>query len=191
MLTGNEIINTINSRRIQRFLSTSEIMEITGMSKRSIKYRMLKIKAKYEGVPSLLKKENRQWLIHLTLVDEFLPLYNLKSKTPYTLDWQSIATWNPLLNYDVEYHVELVKQIKVLLPENIISYAVELDSREINHTHLISDAEPQILDEAVKKTLKKFIGNPKVYRCEVAPIINKYCIVEYMKKAPMASGFFD
>jgi hypothetical protein len=161
------------------------------MSKRSIKYRMLKVKKKYESIPSLLKKENRQWLIHLTLVDEFLPVYNLKSKTPYTLDWKSVATWNPLLAYDVEYHVELVQQIKVLLPENIISYAVELDSREINHTHLISDAEPEILDEAVKKTLKKFIGNPKEYRLEVAPIMNKYCIVEYMKKAPMASGFFD
>jgi hypothetical protein len=121
-------------------------------------------------------------------VEEFQPKYHLKTKTIYNYRWQSMATWNPLYNYDTAYHVELVREIKRQLPDNVISYSVELDGRGVNHTHLISDAGTHELNEAVSSTLSKYIENQKELRMLVQPIINKFSAVDYLQKMPRTSG---
>lgn len=184
----NQLINKTNSSRMKLFYNLSELEQEIGMSNRAVKYRMLYVKKKYKDVPSLLSKKNREWHIHYTLLDEFLPKYNLKNKNIYTFNWISMATWNPKFNYDIKYHVEIVNQIKKELPENTISYAVELDSRGFYHTHLISDAETSTLRNAVNSTLLKYVENPKEIQALVEPIIKKCSAVTYLRKNPQACG---
>jgi hypothetical protein len=186
-----KLLNETNDTRLKIYFSLSELKEITGLSIRALKYRMLKIKLKYEGVPSLLYKKCRTWNIHYTVIKEFFPQYNTKVKTLYTYDWVSMATWNPLFNYDINYHLELVNQIKSKLPNHTISYAVEIDNRGVNHTHLISDADTKDLDNAVTSTIREYIENPYECRIEIEPIQNKYSAVEYLKKAPLSSGLLQ
>jgi len=187
----NELINETNDTRLKVYFNLTELKNITGMSIRALKYRMLIVKKKYEGVPALLNMKNRTWKIHYTIVNEFEPKYNLKNKTIHTYNWTSMATWNPKNNYDTSYHIEFVNQIKTQLPYNVISYTVEVDGRGVNHTHLISDAETLELNKAVTSTLSKFIEDSKEYRIQVEPILNKYSAVEYLRKAPLASGIIQ
>jgi hypothetical protein len=184
----NELINETNSNRIKKYYNLSQLEELTGMSIRALKYRMLDVKEKYKYIPSLLAKKNRQWQIHYTIVKEFEPKYNTKTKTIYTYNWVSMATWNPLYNYDIKYHVEVVNQIKKELPDNTILYSVEADNRNINHTHIVSDADTDELNKAVTSTLKRYIENEKEIRVLVESVYNKFSTIEYIKKAPLTSG---
>jgi hypothetical protein len=184
----SEIINETNSNRIKKYYNLSQLEELTGMSIRSLKYRMLDVKQKYKDIPMLLSKRQRKWQIHYTIVHEFHPKYNLKEKTIYTSDWTSMATWNPKDNYDKEYHIELINQIKQRLPNKTIAYTIELDRRNIHHTHIISDAKTEELNVAVTDTFKTFIGNTKETQILVAPLYDKFRAIEYIKKAPQSSG---
>lgn len=184
----NTLINKTNDNRIKVYYNLSELERLTGLSIRALKYRMLDVKKKYNGVPSLLSKKNREWQIHYTIVDEFNPKYKTKNRNVETYDLQSMATWNPKFNYDVKYHLELIKEIKSQLPKNIISYAVELDKREINHTHIVSDADVYSLNAAINNTIRKYLLNDNEIQILVEPIRNKHETVEYIKKAPKISG---
>jgi hypothetical protein len=183
-----ELINETNEKRIKVYYCLSELEKITGMSTRALKYRMLEVKAKYHDVPSLLNKKDRKWQIHYTIVDEFKPIYNTKNRTIETFDLKSIATWNPKYNYEVNYHLELIKEVKQQLPKKILIYTVEVDSRGINHTHMVSDAETNELNNAVMTTLEKYFLDKNEIQIKVDPIINKFSTVEYIKKAPILFG---
>ena len=181
-------LDTTNDKRLKLYFNLTELMSITGLSIRTLKYRMAIVKKKYINIPSLLSKKRIEWQIHYSLIKEFMPKYNIKTKTLHNYNWESTATWNPQYNYDVEYHTEIVNQIKAQLPNNILSYAVETDSRGINHTHVISDAQKHELYKAVSSTILKFIENPKECQIYCETIHNKYSAVEYIKKAPLKNG---
>ena len=53
----NELINNANSKRYKTYYKLNQLPEITGLSIRMLKYKMVKIKEKYNGVTSLLYKE--------------------------------------------------------------------------------------------------------------------------------------
>lgn len=184
----NTLINKTNSNRLKVYYNLSELERLTGLSIRALKYRMLHVKKKYNGVPSLLSKKNREWQIHYTLVYEFNPKYKTKNRVVETYDLKASATWNPKFNYDVKYHFELIKEIKSQLPKNIISYAVERDKRGVIHTHLLSDADVYSLNAAINNSIRKYLLDDNEIQILVEPIRNKQSSVEYMKKAPIISG---
>lgn len=194
IMKNENIVNEINKSKVKIFFKLNQLPEITGLKIRALKYRMVEIKNKYANIPSLLKKEGRYWQIHYTIIDEFLPKKTRKQTNIYTFDWQNLVTWNPLKNYDVAYHVELVHQIKKQLPNNTILYAVETDLRNINHIHFITDAQKDELETVVNNTLQLYlthkIGNKlnKEYYLEINKIFNKYNLVSYLRKAPLANG---
>jgi len=184
----DNLINQTNESRIKVYYNLAELEKLTGMSIRALKYRMLEVKNKYKDVPTLLSKKYRQWHIHYTIVDEFMPKYNTKGRTIETFDLKTIATWNPQFNYDVKFHLQLIKEIKEQLPTNLITYTVELDSRGYNHTHFVSDADPNKVHLAIKKTFGKYLLGKTDIQFEIEPIKNKFSTMEYIKKAPIASG---
>ncbi len=184
------LLNKTNNKRIKVYYNLSELEELTGMCLRALKYRMLYVKHKYHDVPSLLTKKDRQWQIHYTIVNEFEPKYILKAKTEtiYNQNWVSMASWNPITNYDTQYHIELVKQIKEQLPNNTILYTIESDGRNINHTHIVSNAKVEDLNNAVTSTISKYIENKREVRVQVESVRKKFATIEYLRKAPLASG---
>jgi hypothetical protein len=183
-----ELLNEANEGRIKLYYNLAELETLTGMCSRALKYRMLDVKKKYKDVPMLLSKKYRQWYIHYTLVDEFKPKYKTKNRTVATYDLKTLATWNPKYNYDVKYHLQLIKEIKESLPAKLITYTVETDNRGYNHTHLVSDADVYEVHCAIEKTLNKYLLNKGEIQFKIEPITNKYSTVEYIKKAPLAYG---
>jgi hypothetical protein len=184
----DKLLSEANSNRIKTYYNLTELAEITGMCLRALKYRMINVKKKYNDVTMLLNKKNREWQIHYTIIKEFEPRYKVKNSTIYNFNWVSMATWNPKFNYDIKYHVHIVDEVKKQLPNNTIFYAVEVDGRGLNHTHLISDAQTPLLNEVVTSTIRKYIDDEKECQILVELIHNKYSSVEYLRKKPLASA---
>ena len=113
---SKEIINQINSGRAKIYYQLNQLEGLTGMSTRSLKYRMKEVKVKYSGVSHLLHRNGRAWEIHYTLIDEFLPKYNKKQTTIDNHKWETLLTWNTKDSYDIKYHIQLIHEVKQKLP---------------------------------------------------------------------------
>lgn len=183
-----ELINETNENRIKQYFNLTQLSEITGLGTRALKYRMLQVKEKYKDVPALLKKEGRNWNIHYTIINEFLPKYKTSNTTIYNFDWKSMCTWNTKFNYDFEYHKQIITEIKQELPNTKIIYAIEQDGRGINHVHLIADVLTDIVFSVTQKVLGQYMDIPTDCRIQTSTVLNRYSIIEYVKKATNNSG---
>ncbi len=161
------------------------------MSLRSLKYRMKEVKIKYNDIPMLLHKVGKYWQIHYTIVEEFKPKYTMSYTKLFDHHWTSFCTWNPKFNYDIDYHVELVYEIKKEAPNNSFAYVIEQDNRNFNHTHLISDLPKEKLDEIVLRVLSTYIENPKEIQIKTEKINNRHNVVTYLLKTANKSGIIN
>lgn len=192
-----ELLDRLNSGKVKKFFKLKQLKEITGLKDRALKYRMVDVKNKYAGIPSLLNRTGRSWQIHYSIVYEFFPKTKRVDTTVYTYPWANIVSWNPENNYDAAYHEELIQQIKGQLPSSKILYAIEMDKRQVKHVHFITDASKSDLEKAVNDTLNVFMSHKiantvrKEYKLEINKIYHKYNVVDYLRKAPLASGIIN
>lgn len=175
------IINNINEGRVKIYYQLNQLEAITGLSIRTLKYRMKTVKEKYKGVNSLLYKDGKRWMIHYTIIDEFMPLYKPRITTVDNHPWSTIVTWNPADSYDVKYHEQLINEVKTQLPELNVAYVIEQDGRGINHLHCLTDGEPFETSVPVENVLNKYMDS-KDYRLQVNKINNLSSTVSYLKK---------
>ncbi|PJE44561.1 MAG: hypothetical protein CUR32_03005 [Flavobacterium sp.] len=185
-----KLINDSNKKRSNIYYQLNQLTTITGLSLRMLKYKMLNVKEKYAGVTNLLKKEGKCWQIHHSIINEFMPINKRKSMDDSNCRWLSFVTWNPIQNYDADYHVELVKEIKSNLPTNTIKYTIELDRRGFNHVHFVSDAAPSKTKKIVDEVLLKYFKWFEVMY-QVTEIKNIYSSDEYLQKAPVRNGILQ
>lgn len=183
----DKLIEECNSKRSNIYYRLNQLGSITGLSPRMLKYKMQVIKQKYQNVPSLLCKVGRKYRIHISIINEFLPIRNRKNRTVTTYKWKSFATWNMAGSYDKEYHQQLIKEVKEELPTDYFNYTIETDSRGFNHVHLMTDATTLELTNAIRLVLGKYLSIDE-YRLQVNNINNKYSSVQYLGKAPVTSG---
>ena len=61
-------LDTINDSRLKIHFNLTELMSITGLSIRTLKYRMKEVKKKYINIPSLLSKKRIE-CGHFTVID--------------------------------------------------------------------------------------------------------------------------
>ncbi len=181
-------INEINKTRIKLYYNLSELIPITGLKTRTLKYRMLEIKEKYIDVPNLLRREGRSWKIHYTIINEFMPKYSPTTKTIYNENWTSTSTWNPKHNYTGDYHSHLVNEIKSLLPEDKLVYTIETDKRGVHHVHLMCTAKTLDLANAVETVLGRYLDLKRECMIQTTKIHNKYSLFEYLRKASLGGA---
>jgi len=177
-----ELINEASKDKVQTFYQLNELKRITGLSIRTLKYRMVDVRRRYEGINSLLFKDGRRWQIHYSLLDEFMPLYKKKNTTILNYQWETMLTWNTLQPYDVGYHSYLINEIKDKTPNLNIAYCIEQDSRGVNHLHALFDGHVDEVKYQVHSTLNKYM-DCKDYKSQLAAINNKYCSINYLQKA--------
>ena len=178
----NELLDKINSGRIKIHYKLNELVEITGLCNRSLKYRMKAVKEKYDNVPSLLRKKGREWMIHYTILDEFMPKYQKHETNIYNHKWETLVTWNLKNNYEVKYHVELIEQIKGNLPACNIAYVIEQDARGFNHLHAIVDEDNDNVEKVVNAVLSRYLEKTD-YKSQIEKINNKSSITTYLQKS--------
>lgn len=186
-LEYEKLIEECNGKRSNIYYRLNQLGSITGLSPRMLKYKMKLVKEKYQNVPSLLSKEGRSYKIHMSIVNEFLPIRKRNNKTVANYHWKSFATWNMLANYDAAYHQQLIHEIKSELPTYYFHYTIEADGRNFNHVHLVTDANSIELSDTIRLVLGKYLSL-KDYRLQVNSINNKYSAVQYLGKSPLNSG---
>ena len=65
-------------KKTKTYYSSSEIMKLYDISERTLRYRLVELKKKYKGQPSLLSKQNKKWRIHNSILEHFAPKRNNK-----------------------------------------------------------------------------------------------------------------
>lgn len=183
----NNLINQCNDKRSNIYYQLNQLNELTGLSTRMLKYKMVLVKKKYDGVPTILKKIGSKWQIHHSIISEFMPVNKRKSYNENNYDWKTFVSWNPYQNYDSDYHFELIKEMKQKLPVSAIKYTIELDGRGFNHVHFITDATLPDAKMMVENILFKYFSWHEI-SFQVAKINNKFCSVSYTQKAPVKIG---
>jgi hypothetical protein len=176
-----KIINELNGTRAKIYYQLNQLEKKTGMSIRTLKYRMKLVKEKYSNMPNLLKRNGKAWQIHYTLIDEFMPKYKKQQTNLYNHKWETFLTWNMKDDYDVHYHIRLINEIKVEIPYANIAYVVEMDGRGFNHIHAITDAYRDNVEVATSKVLDKYLDLNQ-YRCQVEKINNTSSATSYLSK---------
>jgi len=171
----------------KEYYQLNQLDRITGLSRRMLFYKMKDVKEKFKDNYRLLHKTGKSWQIHYTIIDEFMPIKRRLANPKSLENWQTFVTWNPLEDYSVEYHYQLIQEIKERLPDTKIKYAIELDKRGNHHTHFICDAVHSRTKKAVKAVLDKYFKWFEV-ECKVGEINNKFCSSTYILKAPLKSG---
>lgn len=182
------VINEINKTRIKLYYNLNELIPITGLKTRALKYRMLEVKEKYTDIPNLLRKVGRSWKIHYTLIIEFMPKYSPNTKTIFNENWTSTSTWNLKNNYTVDYHKQIVNEIKALLPGHKIAYTIEADNRGVHHTHIMSTANTNDLALTVESVLSQYLDLKYECHIQTNKINNKYSLLEYLRKASLCGA---
>lgn len=186
----NTKIKTSNDRNRVRhsvYYKLNQLNSLTGLSSRMLKYKMLKIKNKYTDAPRLLRKDGKSWQIHYSIINEFMPIKRRKSNPISNDNWLSFVTWNPFDNYHVDYHYELIKEIKSEVSESKIRYTIEHDKRGYNHVHFISDIPTFKMKKIVEKVLFKYFKWHEI-TYKVSDIVNKFNSINYLTKSPIKKG---
>jgi hypothetical protein len=184
---NESLIEQCNNKRSKIYYRLNQLEDITGLSPRMLKYKMKKIKVKYSNVPTLLNRKGKSWKIHISIINEFMPIRKRKVYTESSYLWRTYTTWNPKFNYPADYHLQLIREVKDKLPNSLIKYAVETDRREVNHTHFMTDANEADTKKAVELVMKKYFDKSEVIT-KISTINNKYSSVSYTNKAPLISG---
>ena len=118
--TKKQLEDFYGNKKLKEYYSSNRIMELTGISERTFRYRVKELAEQYKGVPSLLHKKDRKWRIHYSLVDAFQSKYVPREFTLHNLSWKSFITWNTKDNYPEEYHHQLIKEVIVEFSDELV-----------------------------------------------------------------------
>lgn len=153
-----EVLIKFQEKRAKIFYNLKSLERITTKKARALKYDMARVKIKYKDSEHLLFKKGRDWNIHFTLINEFLPKYKGRRESIYAEKWVTEFSWNLKNSYDYNYHSKLLELIKVDLGKNKIGFCIERDGRGYYHVHGISDASINKVLVSVKKILSQPVG---------------------------------
>ena len=179
--TKKQLEDFYGNKKLKEYYSSNRIMELTGISERTFRYRIKELAEQYKDIPSLLHKKNRKWKIHYSLVDAFQSKYQPREFTLYNLNWKSFITWNTKDNYPEEYHQELIKEVMDAYSDANFFSAIEKTKKGINHVHLVCDLSPDTITDKIDVILQKYIGK-KGYVLEITEVIKKSQSINYLKK---------
>jgi hypothetical protein len=182
------IVITERDKVKDKYYQLNQLMNITGLSERMLKYRMLKVKDKYKNFKELLFRKSNKWQIHHSILNEFMPIRKKVIQPSKSVDWVCFVTWNTIDNYDMDYHVELLKLIKEKLPSGSkIKFVIEKDKRDVNHVHFLTNATVNETIKCVNQVLNQFFNWYEIMT-KVTEINSLDSVQNYLAKAPLKSG---
>ncbi len=170
-----------NELKMKIYFSSTDVMNMTGISLRTLRYRIAELKIKYKGVTSLMFQKGNRWQIHNNIVGEFLPKYEPRWKNLYNINWQSFITWITLNDYDMDYHRQLADDLAAKHPGIRFYYVLERTDNGKYHAHLLSTGDVKVIEESLRGILSDYIPYFE-YRMEVSEVRNKVMAINYLQK---------
>ena len=171
--------------KAQDYYTTSEVIKITGISERTLRSRLSKLKVEFKNQRNLLHKENNKWQISKLIVDRFFSIYKPKKATRYNQKWESFITWVMKDNYDDDAHNYLINEVKKAFPnqeENEWCFVIEKTKRGVNHVHGLSKLHHETLFPVIYQIIKESGILQSEYDVLVGEIENRHCAEKYLRK---------
>lgn len=178
----NEIIRDKTNKKLDIWYCLKDLVEIKGISYRSLKSMVKPIYTKYKEQGSIYKKSGRYY-IKYTLLDAF-ELKQPRKTTIYSYNWKSNISYTTKDSYSIEYHQKIIDDIKSETSDVKYIESIELDKSNRYHVHMIADYKPKYLKPIIAEVLNKYLDNSNNYRLYCEPVHNKACSINYLIKNP-------
>ena len=175
----NELyVNGINQKY---YYTTNQVKEITGISERTLRYRVSELKENHKDEVYMRKDQYGNWEIHYSIVDSFMPRTKPRKETPFNMDWCTFLSWTTKENFESTFHNALINQILTEHPKAIFMYCVERSDAGINHVHMLSDVNHTVLSKTASKVLKAVLEHDE-FMLDYSPLRCKTSSVRYISK---------
>lgn len=174
------MIKRINNE-LKTCYNSDDLVKITGISERTLRYRISQMHETLGDSNSTMFKIDGNWHCHYTVAYHFLPKYKSRNVTLYNLPWKNFITWVPKNDYDLEYHNQLIDMVQTHFSDSPLLSSIEKTERGINHVHMVSTLDLNILNSVITGILNEYI-QPKNYRLEIEPIRDKISTINYVLK---------
>lgn len=178
----NILVKKLNDRRYQKWYKLKDLVELKGISYKSLKNMVGGIYKKYEP-HGTIKKVSGVYQIHYTLLDKF-KLIKPRKTTVYSHNWKANISWSTKAFYTKSYHDHLVSELIKGTGNVNYMYSIEKDEKGRFHVHMLADAEPAILKPTIHKLLMLCIGDDKEFRLYCERTNNIGSSVDYLIKNP-------
>lgn len=169
----------------QLFYTTAHIMKRTGVSERTIRSRVAELRLIHEGNKNIMHQDqNNKWHISALMMDFFYSKYTPRTVTRYNQRWVTFITWTMEENYDEQYHLCVVDELKKYFPDTTDRDwlpVVEKTKRGVNHAHLLS----MVTHEEVFPVLNQILFDFKTddgYDLLVGEVISPHRTERYLRK---------
>lgn len=175
-----------SKHRLQDYYTTPQIMKITGVSERTVRSRIAKLKLKYLGLSRYMFKQDNQWFISKLIVDEFYSKYKPRKTTRYNQKWKSFITWVMRDSYDDDAHNFLIQKVKEAFPDQDLNkdwcFVIEKTQRGVNHVHGLSLLKHEVLFPTIHQLIKDNGIEESEYDVLVGEVENRHCAEKYLRK---------
>lgn len=178
----DEVIKAKNDTKLNIWYSLKDLVELKGISYRSLKNMVKDVFVKHKEQGSIYKQSGRYY-IKYTLLDAF-ELKQPRKTTLYSHHWKSNISYTTKDFYELEYHQQIVGEIKHKTTEVNYLETIEQDGSNRYHVHMVADYEPKYLKPIIDEILKKYLDGSKNYRLYCEPVQNKACSINYLLKNP-------
>lgn len=178
----DEMIKAKNDKKLDIWYSLKDLVELKGISYRSLKNMVKDVYAKHKEQGSIYKQSGRYY-IKYTLLDAF-ELKQPRKTTVYSHFWKANISYTTKDFYEMEYHQQIVGEIKDRTAEVNYLESIELDDSERYHVHMVADFEPKYLKPIINGVLEKYLDSAQNYRLYCEPVQNKACTINYLMKNP-------
>ena len=176
----NEIIKSKNDQKLDIWFCLKDLVELKGISYRSLKTMVKEIYNKYKDHGTIYKKGGRYY-IKYNLLDKF-ELKQPRKVTNYSYNWKSNISYTTLDRYELKYHQSIIQEIKNNTPKVLYLEKIEPDKSGRLHVHMLADAKPEELKPVISNILNTYLENENYYRLYCEPVLNKACSIKYLKK---------
>lgn len=169
----------------QPFYTTTHIMKRTGVSERTIRSRIAELRLIHEGNRNIMYQDhNNKWYISALIMDFFYSKYTPRTVTRYNQRWVTFITWAMEENYDEEYHLCVVDELRKHFPSTTDRDwlpVIEKTKRGVNHAHVLS----MIPHEQVFPILNQILFDFRTddgYDLLVGEVISPHRAERYLRK---------
>lgn len=178
-----ELLNRYHENHLQRYFNLKELMAIVGMKDRQIKKRVKIVYQRFQGVTNLIEKVGREWKIHYSIVDAFMPKKR-RQETLYNQNWNTFLTINPMTKgCQFKLFEEFIQEFNNLFPHSYSYSAIETsfeNKLHNQHIHIVSTMASVEIEAKTNDLIELYFGKA-VVRYE--SVMNRYMSLQYLKKA--------
>ncbi|RKS56177.1 hypothetical protein BC962_1157 [Gillisia mitskevichiae] len=178
-----QLMKESNNTRLKKWYKLNDLVGLKNISYKSLKNMVKPIYDKHSKTGLIYKRKGR-YFISYKILDEFSLKQPRKCSELnwYSNNWEANISYTTKDKYDLNYHEEIIKQIKSATLTVKYLVAIEADKSGRLHVHMLADCAPELIKTTLTNLLKHYLEEDFNLYCE--PVQLKGASVDYLIKNP-------